>query len=373
MSVSQQARSLRGGVVGTIVAALTLLSACLTTGVITAASAYALPCEGHNNIPGSVPASNSPDTRNGDMVGKPITPDEALARAVDWEKANPTYCQEDPYPDRYGKMYRADCSGFVSMAWQIAEPRTTGTLIDPAISHRIDISEVQPGDALINDHHTELVWAVEGGTIETIGFGSTPVDHWGPVPMWVADGLYDAYRYNNMQVITDEIVRQLIRENVPEPDLRLQPPNGRSVVNLETMFRINPDGDADADNMWEATVPVVIDGRQVGNLSVRLRATATNFHWNFASPKRKDEPATTPANADTTYPGAAFDQAGQKVIHKYMTADVFHPNVDVNWTNYQYQVVGQEDEGWHNVDGEHVDEGPETALTIREFSSVLTR
>lgn len=372
MSVSQRSRSLRGGVVGTILAALTLLSACLTTGVITAAPAYALPCEGHNDIPGSVAASNSPDTRNGNMVGDPITPDEALARAVDWEKDNPTYCQEDPYPDRYGKMYRADCSGFVSMAWQIKEPRTTGTLIDPAISHRISISEVQPGDALINDHHTELVWAVEGGMIETIGFGSTPVDHQF-LSVLAADMTYDAYRYNNMQVITDEIVRQLIRENVPEANLRLQPPNGRSVVNLETMFRVNPDGDADADNMWEATVPVVIDGRQVGNLSVRLRATATNFHWNFASPERKDEPATNPANADTTYPGVPFDQAGQKVIHKYMTADVFHPNVEVNWTNYQYQVVGQEDEGWQNVEGEHVDEGPETALTIREFSSVLTR
>lgn len=372
MSVSQQLPSHRGGVVGTIVAALTLLSACLTTGVIVAAPAYALPCEGHNNIPSSVPASNSPDTRNGNMVGKPITPDETLARAVDWQKANPTYCQEDPYPDRYGKMYRADCSGFVSMTWQIAEPRTTGTLIDPAISHRINISEVQPGDALINDHHTELVWAVEGNMIETIGFGSTPVDH-EFFSMLAADMTFDAYRYNNMQVITDEIVRQLIKDNVPEPRLQLQPPGGQSVVNLETLFHINPDGDDDADNRWDATVPVVIDGRQVGGLTVRLRATATKFHWNFSSPKRKDEPATTPANADTDYPGVPYNQAGQQVVHKYMSANVFHPNVNVTWTDYQYQVVGQEDEGWHDVDGEHVDEGPEAALTIREFSSVLTR
>lgn len=372
MSVSQRPRSHRSGVVGTLVAALTLLSACLTTGVITAAPAYALPCEGHNNIPGSVPASNSPDTRNGGMVGKPITPDEALARAVDWEQANPTYCQEDPYPDRYGKMYRADCSGFVSMAWQIAEPRTTATLIDPAISHRIDISDVQPGDALINDHHTELVWAVEGGMIETIGFGSTPVDHWGPVPMWVADGLYDAYRYNNMQVITDEIVRQLIRENLPQQTLRVEP-GGRSIVNWETMFSVNPDGDTDADNTWEATVPVVIDGRRVGNLSVNLRATATKFHWNFASPDREGEPDTTPAETDTPYPGVPFQQEGPKVIHKYMNAATFHPNVESTWTDFQYQVVGQEDEGWHNVDGEYVNEGPEATLTIRSLSSVLTR
>lgn len=338
------------------------------------AEAAVLPCEGNNPDRASVPASDYYPGYNRTRAdeGKAITPDEVLARAVDWDEANPTYCQSDTFPDRHGKQYRPDCSGFVSMAWHLpGYPRTTHTL--PEVSTRIPIDEVQPGDALINDHHTELVWAVEGSTITTIGFGSTPVDHQ-TLSFVSAEMTYDAYRYNNMQVVTDEMIRAMIRRHLPNPQPTIQPPGRESVVNWDTMFHINPDGDNDADTIWQ-TDPMQLEdeeGNPVGDVQVRLRATATNFLWNFASPDRAGEPQTTPANANTEHPGTAFEQPGPKVIHKYMTAKTFHPSVDVTWTRYQYQIVG-DDEGWQDVDGEHTSDGPEIDLTIREFSSLLTR
>lgn len=61
--------------------------------------------------------------------------------------------------------YRVDCSGFVTAAWGI-EPGSYGglntiALMQPNVSEKISKSELQPGDALINDGHTILFggWA----------------------------------------------------------------------------------------------------------------------------------------------------------------------------------------------------------------------
>lgn len=366
--------SRRARLLGVLVATAGLAAAHTFALSPTPAEAAAPPCDANNPDRASVPASDYYPgyKRTAADVGKTITPDEALARAVDWDEANPTYCQSDTYPDRHAKQYRPDCSGFVSMAWHLPTARNTDTLMLPDVSTRIPVSQVQPGDALINGHHTELVWAVEGTTITTIGFGSTPVDH-ETESFMSAEATYDVFRYNNMQVVTDEMIRAMIRRHVPNPQPTIQPPGGQSVVNWDTMFHINPDGDTDADTTWQ-TEPMQLedeDGNPVGNVQVMLRSTATNFLWNFASPDRAGEPATTPANSNTPHPGVAFEQPGAKVIHKYMTAKTFHPSVDVTWTGYQYQIVG-DGAGWQDVDGEHTSDGPETDLIIRQFSSLLT-
>ena len=74
-----------------------------------------------------------------------------IARAETWWDAKVSYNQ-----DGYYNGYRTDCSGFVSMAWQLTNNPTpwTGTL--PQYSHEIDWSQLLPGDALLTNGHVIL-------------------------------------------------------------------------------------------------------------------------------------------------------------------------------------------------------------------------
>jgi hypothetical protein len=82
-----------------------------------------------------------------DVVAKPISRSEVIARAHFWLTKNVQYSQEASYPDPEGRNYRTDCSGFASMAWHLEKSYTTATLDD--VSEPISRSELKPGDILL--------------------------------------------------------------------------------------------------------------------------------------------------------------------------------------------------------------------------------
>ncbi len=73
-----------------------------------------------------------------------ISSNTIIARAKTWLNPQVPYNQHG-----YHNGYREDCSGYVSMAWELSTPGlTTYTL--GTVSHQITESDLQPGDVLLN-------------------------------------------------------------------------------------------------------------------------------------------------------------------------------------------------------------------------------
>ena len=101
---------------------------------------------------------------------------------MEWVDVMLTYCQAPNHrpdhdaacPDVCDRLdnpqwdpYRSDCSGLVSWAWALPPPgRVTSTFapFDDTVSHAITAADLQPGDAVNNDHHIMLFkeWVVPG-------------------------------------------------------------------------------------------------------------------------------------------------------------------------------------------------------------------
>ena len=92
--------------------------------------------------------------------GSSITRDEVIQRAQNWVSEGVPYNQGAYYSDSNGS-YREDCSGYVSMAWDLSSSLVTQTL--PSVSTEISTSELQPGDIL--DYTAEHV-ILFGGWID---------------------------------------------------------------------------------------------------------------------------------------------------------------------------------------------------------------
>lgn len=73
--------------------------------------------------------------------------DDVIERAQSWTEIGVPYSQLD-----YRHGYRTDCSGFVSMAWNLPENLTTWRI--PLVAERIDKDELAPGDVLL-DHTSD--------------------------------------------------------------------------------------------------------------------------------------------------------------------------------------------------------------------------
>ena len=79
--------------------------------------------------------------------GGNVTRTQAIDRAADWVKAKVPYSESEGWKDAAtGGPYRIDCSGFVSMAWQLKDSHVTQTL--PEVATTIKWADLQPGDAL---------------------------------------------------------------------------------------------------------------------------------------------------------------------------------------------------------------------------------
>ncbi|MEU5163854.1 hypothetical protein AB0G74_30160 [Streptomyces sp. NPDC020875] len=121
-----------------------------------------------------LPSTGSPDTaalaaslatetgtlgRNA-RPGGPLTREQIIKRAQAWVNQKVMYSQSKwrTHPTT-GGPYRQDCSGFVSMAWQLPVSETTYTL--PGRARRIDKTDLKPGDLLNSAQHALLfgAWA----------------------------------------------------------------------------------------------------------------------------------------------------------------------------------------------------------------------
>ncbi|MFE5482740.1 hypothetical protein [Streptomyces sp. NPDC056527] len=118
------------------------------------------------------PTSNG-SLGNGDL-GDPVTRQQVLARGRVWVDLRVPYSPnglESPwgwwYDGQTGGRYRQDCSGFVSMAWQLPESLNTWTL--RGVSTRLSgLDALLPGDALNNiDTHVMLFVGWTDGSRQT--------------------------------------------------------------------------------------------------------------------------------------------------------------------------------------------------------------
>ena len=100
-------------------------------------------------------------TRDAILAGTPADRRAIVERALGWVDHGVMYSQT-PQPREAG--YRTDCSGLVSMAWELPAPGNTtysfaGGPWDNHRSHRIDWSELAPGDALNSPQHHIMLFA----------------------------------------------------------------------------------------------------------------------------------------------------------------------------------------------------------------------
>lgn len=131
----------------------------------------------------------------------PISPPGAIGaitRAQSWVDAAVPYSQTAYYTNQYG-TYRTDCSGYVSMAWQLGSSYNTRTL--PNVSHPISKGDLTAGDILLNQtSHVVLFekWANADHT-QYWAYEETPNQAKHriiPYPYWSGYGTFEPYRKN---------------------------------------------------------------------------------------------------------------------------------------------------------------------------------
>lgn len=128
-----------------------------------------------------------------DEVNKP----KIIANADTWLHPPVSYSQA-----AYYNGYRQDCSGYVSMAWQLGISATTWTI--PNYSHQISKSELKAGDILLNTNEHVLIfnaWA-DGAQTQYWAYEQTPpqtIYHVVTYPYWPGYGTYLPYRLTGMK------------------------------------------------------------------------------------------------------------------------------------------------------------------------------
>lgn len=137
-------------------------------------------------------------------VPRPTTRADIIDRAKEWVTAQVPYSMEKYWSDGY----RQDCSGYVSMAWNLAGNEWTGSLA--AYGTRIPREELQPGDILLFHNPADPA----KGSHVTIFGGWTDYTHTSytayeqtkphtrkqttPMAYWTNSGSYVAYRYKGL-------------------------------------------------------------------------------------------------------------------------------------------------------------------------------
>jgi hypothetical protein len=146
-----------------------------------------------------------------------ITRTEVLKRARSWIKKHVMYSQSSYY-----QGYRRDCSGFVSMAWELKSSYTSSSIRSRA--HRISVNSLRPGDAVRRSGHVELFdgwknkrkrqyWALEEST-------------WGKPALRRVKKFKHGYMALRLKGIKDSIVRRpLPAPVVPAPPSSPLPPS----------------------------------------------------------------------------------------------------------------------------------------------------
>ncbi|SDZ42940.1 hypothetical protein SAMN05421504_11666 [Amycolatopsis xylanica] len=91
-------------------------------------------------------------------LGRQTTRDEIIARAASWLRPSVPYSRDAFHENEHG-AYRADCAGYISMAWGIPGGLDTAGL--SKAGYEIAKAELAPGDALLRQDGTILfgAWA----------------------------------------------------------------------------------------------------------------------------------------------------------------------------------------------------------------------
>jgi len=122
---------------------------------------------------------------------------DMIARAQAWVNAKVPYNQGGYY-----QGYREDCSGYVSMAWELKSSLTTQTL--PTVSHQIAKADLQPGDVLLDTaEHVVLFGGWTSGQTEYMAYeetrpGEGTVKRPTPYPYWYNQAAFIPYRFNSV-------------------------------------------------------------------------------------------------------------------------------------------------------------------------------
>lgn len=123
----------------------------------------------------------------------------AISRAKTWINPPVPYNQQAYYGG-----YRTDCSGYVSMAWQLSYSATTWTL--PNHSYQISKDALQPGDILLNINEHVLIFAgwADSARTQYWAYEETPpqaVYHIVQYPYWHGynEWKYLPYRFNGVR------------------------------------------------------------------------------------------------------------------------------------------------------------------------------
>lgn len=148
-------------------------------------------------------------------------------------------------------------------------------------------------------------------------------------------------------VITTGMIMNRFRNTpIPTPQIVVQPPGGKTLVNFETIFR------TEADEFTESF-------RLLGQRIV-LRISPSSFTW-----RPGDGTSFT-----TATPGIAFEEGRSMddyVSHMYQAATLVHPRVDVTW-GAEFRVGGG---AWRSVPGTVTKQGTPADLRVVEGKPVL--
>ncbi|MEY9860069.1 hypothetical protein ABH935_005705 [Catenulispora sp. GAS73] len=220
----------------------------------------------------------------GPALGGPITRDQIIARAREWTTADQGagvwYSEGDGWADTaVGGPFRADCSGFVSMAWGMTYSQSTYSL--PDYSHELtkggsaDYAQMRPGDVFMfvgdpntGSGHVELFagWVDSAHTVA----GVYQEAHSGTRASYSTDSVSDfadngflPYRYNNV-----------IDAPQPPPPAQTPPETaaGSSVVHdgYTSVYSV----DAGTGDLQETYLPKVGQAWATQDLSVRYGTPA---------------------------------------------------------------------------------------------------
>lgn len=122
---------------------------------------------------------------------------DMIARAQVWVDKKVPYNQAGYYGG-----YREDCSGYVSMAWELKSSLTTQTL--PTVAHKIAKADLQPGDVLLDvQEHVVLFGGWTSGQSEYMAYeetrpGEGTVKRPTPYPYWYNQAAFIPYRFNSV-------------------------------------------------------------------------------------------------------------------------------------------------------------------------------
>lgn len=162
-------------------------------------------------------------------------------------------------------------------------------------------------------------------------------------PWQVAGVACAGLEFARTSTLSDRILRIFRdRAKLLAATVEIQPPNGRTLVNLDTIFS--------TENQSRTITGIDVLGR-----SVDLRLEAVAYRWSFG-----DGEATTTARPGRPYPG-------KDVSHRYSAPGVVTPRVDVTYTG-EYRVDGG---SWLGIPGDATVTGPAVQLTVVEAQSEL--